>query len=76
MIDRILDDQIGKERGGKCFYSFRHYVTQQLKVLRVPKEVRLDILGHEGEDIEDEVYGEDMPVEMKLEAIMKLPRVF
>lgn len=76
MIDRILDDQIGVERGGKCFYSIRHYVTQQLRILRVPKEVRLDILGHEGEDLEDEVYGEDMPVDMKLEAIVKLPRVF
>lgn len=71
----VLDDQLGDARQGKSFHSLRHYVTDQLRRAGVEKWVRLDLLGHAGEDIEDEVYGEAAPLAIKLAAIDKLPRV-
>lgn len=71
----VLDDQLGDARQGKSFHSLRHYVTDQLRRAGVEKWVRLDLLGHAGEDIEDEVYGEAAPLVIKLVAIERLPRV-
>ncbi|WP_146113093.1 site-specific integrase [Paracoccus yeei] len=71
----VLDDQLGDARQGKSFHSLRHYVTDQLRRAGVEKWVRLDLLGHAGEDIEDEVYGEAAPLTIKLAAIERLPRV-
>ncbi|MFC0813355.1 tyrosine-type recombinase/integrase [Paracoccus panacisoli] len=71
----VLDDQLGDARQGKSFHSLRHYVTDQLRRAGVEKWVRLDLLGHAGEDIEDEVYGEAAPLAIKLAALERLPRV-
>lgn len=71
----VLDDQLVDARQGKSFHSLRHYVTDQLRRAGVEKWVRLDLLGHAGEDIEDEVYGEAAPLTIMLAAIERLPRV-
>lgn len=74
-FDKILDDALGTERGPKSFHSFRHYVTDQLRKSGVDKEVRLDILGHSGEDLEDEVYGSTSLLRDMKAAIDILPSV-
>lgn len=74
-FDKILDDTLGDNRGPKSFHSFRHYVTDQLRRAGVPKEVRLDILGHSGEDLEDEVYGSTSLLKDMKAAIDILPKV-
>ena len=60
-------------------HSLRHRFNQILKQdRRVLKDVRLDLLGHAGSDLNEEVYGDEegMPFELKLQAINTLPRVF
>lgn len=60
-------------------HSLRHSFNQALKLeTSVNREVRLDILGHAGIDINEEVYGDEdgMPFDMKKKAIDLLPRVF
>lgn len=74
-FDKILDDALGTDRGPKSFHSFRHYVTDQLRKSGVDKEVRLDILGHSGEDLEDEVYGSTSLLKDMKAAIDILPSV-
>lgn len=59
-----------------CFHSTRHYVIDCLK--RQPdisKQLRFDVLGHEGDDIQSESYGEVMPLHMLKAAIDSLPVV-
>lgn len=74
-FDKILDDTLGADRGPKSFHSFRHYVTDCLRKAGVDKEVRLDILGHSGEDLEDEVYGSTSLLRDMKAAIDILPSV-
>lgn len=60
-------------------HSLRHAFNQALKLeTSVSREVRLDILGHAGADINEEVYGDEdgMPFYLKKAAIDLLPRVF
>lgn len=75
VFDKVLDDTLGPGRAGKSFQSFRHYVTDQLRRAGVQKEVRLDILGHAGEDLEDEVYGSSSMIEDMQAAIDTLPSI-
>ncbi|MEM1374410.1 MAG: site-specific integrase [Pseudomonadota bacterium] len=60
-------------------HSLRHTFNQFLENRpEVSKDVRLDILGHAGSDLNEENYGDEdgMPYEMKKAAIDLLPRVF
>lgn len=60
-------------------HSLRHSFNQFLKNRpEVSKDVRLDILGHAGTDLNEETYGDEngMPFEMKKAAIDLVPRVF
>ncbi len=75
VFDKVLDDTLGAGRVGKSFHSFRHYVTDQLRRAGVQKEVRLDILGHAGEDLEDEVYGSSSMIADMQAAIDTLPTI-
>lgn len=75
VLDRVLDDTLGAGRAGKSFHSFRHYVTDELRRAGVQKEVRLDILGHAGTDLEDEVYGSSSTIPAMQAAIDLLPSV-
>jgi hypothetical protein len=57
----------------------RKDTNQRLKLEKsVMRQVRLDILGHAGIDLNEETYGDEegMPFEMKKAAINLLPRVF
>lgn len=75
VMDKVLDDTLGAGRAGKSFHSFRHYVTDELRRAGVQKEVRLDILGHAGTDLEDEVYGSNSTIPAMQAAIDLLPSV-
>ena len=75
VLDKVLDDTLGAGRAGKSFHSFRHYVTDELRRAGVQKEVRLDILGHAGTDLEDEVYGSSSTIPAMQAAINLLPSV-
>ncbi|ATQ56569.1 hypothetical protein PYTT13_12705 [Paracoccus yeei] len=75
VLDKVLDDTLGDGRAGKSFHSFRHYVTDELRRAGVQKEVRLDILGHAGADLEDEVYGSSSTIPAMQAAINLLPSV-
>lgn len=60
-------------------HSLRHAFNQFFKVNKhVQREVRLDIMGHAGIDINEEAYGDEegMPFELKKAAIDLQPRVF
>ena len=60
-------------------HSLRHSFNQTLKLEKlIAKDVRLDILGHAGIDLNDEVYGDadGMPFELKKEAIDLIPWAF
>lgn len=50
------------------FHSFRHNLIQAMKEAGVPKEVRREIVGHEGEDTHDH-YGKGLPIALLKEAI-------
>lgn len=78
LIAKIFEDQYGSTRGNKSFHSFRHYVTDMLRdaVPAIPKHVRVDVLGHAGEDIEDETYGSTTPLAVMQAAIEALPDIF
>lgn len=52
------------------FHSFRHNLVQAMKEAGVPKEVRREIVGHEGEDTHDN-YGKGLPLPMLKQAIDK-----
>lgn len=72
---RQLDGNPGKLDA----HSLRHLFNQQLKELPgVSKLTRLDLLGHAGEDLNEEVYGasEGMPMAEKRSAIDLLPRIW
>lgn len=60
-------------------HSLRHAFNHRLKLEEsVMREVRLDILGHAGIDLNEETYGDEdgMPFHLKKAAIDLLPRVF
>lgn len=75
-LDKVFEDQLGADRGAKSFHSFRHYVTDCLRnAPGLEKHVRLDLLGHTGENIEDETYGSAAPLAALKAAIETLPIV-
>nr|WP_187273034.1 site-specific integrase [Methylobacterium sp. WL69] len=53
------------------FHSFRHNMIQAMKEAGVPKEVRLEIAGHEGEDTHDN-YGQGLSLTKLREAIERV----
>lgn len=50
------------------FHSFRHSFIQALKEAGVPKDVRIEIVGHEGEDTHDD-YGKGLSLSKLKEAV-------
>lgn len=60
----------------KVFHSFRHYVATMLGQLDgVREQTRKDILGHVGASITEERYTATTTLQVKLDAISKLPRL-
>lgn len=77
MWRQIMIKQLGERPKNKVFHSFRHYAINCFKRdPEVDKQTEKDIVGHAGEDVNEEVYGESMPVDMMQHAIERLPRVF
>ena len=77
MWRQIMIKQLGQRPDNKTFHSFRHYVINCFKRdPEVDKQTEKDIVGHAGDDVNEEVYGESMPVDIKKRAIERLPRVF
>lgn len=76
---RVRDIQLDGNPRDLDAHSLRHAFNQALKLeTSVSREVRLDILGHAGVDINEEVYGDEdgMPFYLKKKAIDLLPSVF
>lgn len=77
MWRQIMIKQLGERPKNKVFHSFRHYAINCFKRdPEVDKQTEKDIVGHAGGDVNEEVYGESMPVDIKKRAIERLPRVF
>ncbi|MDF3608378.1 hypothetical protein PE067_20860 [Paracoccus sp. DMF-8] len=77
MWRQIMIKQLGERPKNKVFHSFRHYAINCFKRdPKVDKQTEKDIVGHAGEDVNEEVYGESMPVDMMQHAIERLPGVF
>lgn len=77
--EKLRTQQLAGNPKGLDGHSLRHSFNQFLKNQpNIKKEVRLDILGHAGEDLNEEVYGDEdgMPFEMKKAAIDLLSRLF
>lgn len=76
MWRQIVKQQLNALPPRKTFHSLRHYVINVLK--RKPgidKQVLRDVVGHVGEDVHDEVYGESMPVDAKQRVVELLPKI-
>lgn len=73
----IFEQQLDGNPRGLDLHSLRHFFNTTLKRDRsVPKSVRLDILGHAGADLNEEVYSDTTPFADKLEAIRTIPSFF
>jgi integrase len=76
---KLREIQLDDNPRGLDGHSLRHAFNQYLKLEQgVMREVRLDILGHAGIDLNEEVYGDEdgMPFELKKAAVDLLTRVF
>ncbi|QFT61986.1 site-specific integrase [Roseivivax sp. THAF30] len=76
---KIRDAQLDGNPRKLDAHSLRHSFNAVLKQNRsVLKDTRLDILGHSGEDLNEEVYGDEegMPFALKKAAIDSIPRWF
>jgi integrase len=75
--DKARKMQLGSKAQGLTMHSLRHYVNITLKNNKaVEKSVRLDILGHAAEDLNEEVYTDGTSFLEKAEAINSIPRAF
>lgn len=75
--DKARKMQLGNSADGLTMHSLRHYVNITLKANKaIEKSVRLDILGHAAEDLNEEVYTEGSPFLEKADAINSIPRMF
>lgn len=76
-FDKARDIQLGGRAEVLTMHSLRHRVNITLKSNRnIEKSVRMDILGHAAEDLNEEVYSEGTPFFDKLMAINSIPRAF
>lgn len=75
---KLREGQLDGNPKGLDGHSLRHSFNRALKTRPEVKDVRLDLLGHAGADLNEEVYGDvnGMPFDLKKAAIDILPRVF
>lgn len=72
----VIDIALGDEGAEYTFHSIRHYVQNHLDLdSRNPPKIVRDIVGHEGRDEHEKVYGRTSPLALKLEVLQRLPIV-
>lgn len=75
--DKALLAQLRGNSRKLSMHSLRHYVNGTLMADRsIPRDVRLDILGHAAVDLNEEVYSEGAEFSEKERAINTIPRAF
>ncbi len=75
--DKARRLQLGNEADDLTMHSLRHFVNIELKSNKdIEKSVRLDILGHAAQDLNEEVYSSGTPLPEKRAAINSIPRAF
>lgn len=75
--DKARRQTLGDAADDLTMHSLRHYVNISLKADKtVEKSVRMDILGHAAEDLNEEVYSSGSAFHEKLTAINAIPRAY
>ncbi|MRX50886.1 hypothetical protein GI374_10590 [Paracoccus sp. S-4012] len=75
-FDQALSKSLDGNPRNLSLHSMRHYVKDQLEFhTTIPARVRLDLMGHEGNDLHSRVYGDPSPLSELKAAIEKLPVV-
>jgi integrase len=73
-MEKLVAEIWGDAGRGLSLNSARHYVQHVLDLDReVPAKVARDIMGHEGKDVHDSVYGDQSPLPALKAAIDRLP---
>lgn len=73
-IEKLVAEIWGDAGRGLSLQSARHYVQHVLDLDKeVPAKVARDIMGHEGKDVHDSVYGDQSPLPALKAAIDRLP---
>lgn len=74
--ENALNLVFGDDKHGYGMHSFRHYMNDTLaRETSVPKIVRLELIGHEGEDTNESVYTKGAAISELHKAINHLPVV-
>ena len=73
-MEKLVTEIWGDAGRGLSLNSARHYVQHVLDLDKeVPAKVARDIMGHEGKDVHDSVYGDQSPLRALKAAIDRLP---
>lgn len=73
-VEKFVKEIWGSAGSGLSLQSARHYVQHVLDLDKeVPAKVARDIMGHEGQDVHDAVYGDQSPIPALKAAIDRLP---
>ncbi len=73
-VEKFVKETWGDAGRGLSLQSARHYVQHVLDLdTEVPAKVARDIMGHEGQDVHESVYGDQSPVPALKAAIDRLP---
>lgn len=73
-VEKLVKKIWGDAGQGLSVQSARHYVQHVLDLDKeVPAKVARDIMGHEGKDVHDSVYGDQSPIPALKAAIDRLP---
>ena len=73
-IEKLVKEIWGDAGRGLSLNSARHYVQHILDLDKeVPAKVARDLMGHEGKDVHDSVYGDQSPLDALKSAIDRLP---
>jgi integrase len=71
---KLVEEIWGEAGSGLSLNSARHYVQHVLDLDKeVPAKVARDIMGHEGKDVHESVYGDQSPLPALKAAIDRLP---
>lgn len=75
-MERFVDEIWGPDGDGLTLHSMRHHAKFcWSRDKTVSEDVRRALMGHEGKDVHDRVYGTHLPIEDLLYGINQLPSV-